>query len=281
MSNQEQKAKAFRAFHQGAPVLLLPNAWNAGSARFLENAGFSAIGTTSAGIAFSLGLPDGGLIGRDEMIDQVGRIVEAVEVPVSADIENGYGPGPEDVAVTVSAAIAAGAVGGNVEDSTGEKDAPLYEMARALDRLRAARAAGDASPVAFTLNARADPFLIGHSDAFAESVRRANEYLSAGADCVFVPGVNDADTIGALVREIDGPLNVLAGGSPAQPNVAELEALGVRRISIGSSLANATFALMHAAASEMRGTGTFSFAADAVPHAEMNALMARKEPAGD
>ncbi len=277
MSDQARKAKTFRALHLDGPVLLLANAWNAGSARFLEIAGFEAIGTTSAGIAFSAGLPDGGRIDRNEMIDQIGRIVEAVAAPVSADIENGYGAKPVDVADAVTATIAVGAVGANLEDSPDDRDAPLFETAHAVERLRAAREAADAARIEFTLNARTDAFLLGHADAFAESVRRANDYLAAGADCVFVPGVNDAETIGALVREIGGPLNVLAGGAPAQPNVAELQALGVRRISIGSSLANATFALMRKAAKEMREAGTFTFAGDAAPHAEMNALMAGKK----
>lgn len=281
MSTQAEKGTAFRALHLDGPVLLLPNAWNAGSTRFLENAGFDAIGTTSAGIAFSLALPDGGRIERGQMIDQIALIVEATSLPVTADIENGYGPEASDVAATVSAVIGAGAVGANVEDATGETHAPLYEMARALERIRAARAAGDAGAITFTLNARTDPYLIGHADAFAESVRRANEYLAAGADCIFVPGVNDAESIGALVREIDGPLNVLAGGAPTQPSAGELDALGVRRISIGSSLANASFALIRQAATEMREAGTFTFAADAVPHAEMNALMGERRTAGD
>ena len=269
---QHAKAEAFRRLHEGDDILLLPNPWNAGSAKLLAAEGFRALGTTSAGIAFSLGLPDPGPMERDVMLAEVAHIAGAVDLPVSADIESGYGPEPEHVAETVRRTIAAGAVGGNLEDATNRAEAPLYEPAEAADRIRAARAAADVSGMTFTVNARTDPYLTGHPEPFAEAVRRANLYREAGADCLFVPGALDAEAIGALVREIDGPLNVVMGLAGGVLSVAELRDLGVRRISLGGSLCRATFGLLRRAARQMLDAGSFAYAADAIPHAEMDAL---------
>ncbi len=258
--------------HEGDDILLLPNPWNAGSAKLLAAEGFQALATTSAGIAFSLGLPDPGPMERDVMLDEVARIAGAVDLPVTADVESGYGPDPEDVAETVRRTIAAGAVGANLEDATNRAEAPLYEPAEAADRIRAARAAADASGMTFTVNARTDPYLEGHPEPFAEAVRRANLYREAGADCLFVPGALDAEAIGALVREIDGPLNVVMGLAGGVLSVAELRDLGVRRISLGGSLCRATFGLLRRAARQMLDAGSFAYAADAIPHAEVDAM---------
>ncbi len=270
------KARAFKELHQGPDIFLMPNAWNAGSARILAAAGLAAVGTTSAGMAFSLGRPDcEGRLGRAETIEELVRIAAAVEIPVSADLESGYGPGPEDVAETIRAAIAAGAVGGSIEDYTGDPDAPLFEPALAAERIQAARAAADASDIAFTLTGRAECYLVDHPDPFAESVRRANLYRAAGADCLYVPGVRDAETIAGLVREIDGPLNVVVGLAGEPLSLARLRDLGVRRVSIGGSLARATFAVVRRAAEEMARNGTFGFTQDAIPDTEMSALFGR------
>ncbi len=267
------KARAFKALHDGPDIFLMPNAWNAGSARILAASGFAAIGTTSAGIAFSLGRPDyEGRLSRDETMEELGRIAAAVVVPVSADLEAGYGPDPEDVAETIRQAIAAGAVGGSIEDVTGDPAAPLFEPALAAERIRAARAAADSSDIAFTLTGRAECYLVDHPEPFAESVRRANLYREAGADCLYVPGARDAKTIAGLVREIDGPINVVVGLAGEPLSLAELSDLGVRRVSIGGSLARASFATVRRAAEEMARDGTFQFSRDAIPDAEMCAL---------
>jgi 2-methylisocitrate lyase-like PEP mutase family enzyme len=270
------KARAFKELHRRPDIFLMPNAWNAGSARLLAAAGFAAIGTTSAGIAYSLGRPDyEGRVGRGEMMEEVGRIADAVELPVSADLEAGYGPDPEDVAETVRQAVAAGAVGGSIEDCTGDPDAPLLDPALAAERIRAARTAADASDIAFTLTGRAECYLVDHPEPFAESVRRANLYRTAGADCLYVPGVRDAGAIAALVREIDGPLNVVVGLAGEPLSLAQLQDLGVRRVSIGGSLARATFATIRRAAEEMARAGTFGFSREAIPDAEISAFFGR------
>jgi len=276
IETQRAKAEALRELHKGPEILILPNAWDVGSARFLAGAGFSAMGTTSAGIAFALGYPDGERISREQMLDVVGRITAAVPLPVTADIEAGYGPSPEAVAESVNMAIEAGAVGINIEDSTGCASDPLFEIALAVERIRAARKAANAAGVPLVINARTDGYMVNGGngeDVFEESVRRASAYRAAGADCLFVPMVGDAPTIGQLVERIDGPVNVLAG--PTTVPVAELQALGVARVSIGSSLARAAYGLMKRAAEELLGPGTFDFTKDAVPFADINRMFDR------
>jgi 2-methylisocitrate lyase-like PEP mutase family enzyme len=259
----------FKALHLNSDTFIMPNAWDAGSARVLAAEGFAAIGTTSSGIAFSAGLPDHQRIDRDGMLERVRAIVDAVRVPVSADLEAGYGAAPEVAAETVARAIALGAVGANIEDYTRIETAPLFEEKLAIDRIRAIRERADATGVAFTLTARTDAFLVGHPNAFAESVRRCNLYRQAGADCLFVPGVSDRATIGALVKAIAGPINVVMGLSGSPLTLEELRELGVRRVSIGGSLARATLELVRVAAREMREQGSFSYADKQYPHAEL------------
>lgn len=268
---QKQKGQLFRELHTAPGVVLMPNVWDAGSARMLAAAGFSAIGTTSAGIAFSRGLPDyDGRVTRPEMLDCVGRIAAAVaDLPVSADLEAGYGSAPQDVAQTIALFTQAGVVGGNIEDYSGDARRPLFDAALASERIAAARQAADSSGLPFTLTARTDCYLAGVDDPFSEAVRRSNLYREAGADCLFVPGIKDAATIAALVREIDGPLSVVMGLSGTALTVAELAALGVKRISIGGSLARATFGLIRRAAQEMREQGSFTFADQQIPDSEL------------
>ena len=201
VETQRAKAEALRELHKGPEILILPNAWDVGSARFLAGAGFSAMGTTSAGIAFALGYPDGERISREQMLDVVGRITAAVPLPVTADIEAGYGPSPEAVAESVKRAVEAGAVGINIEDSTGCASDPLFEIALAVERIRAARKAANAAGVPLVINARTDGYMVNGGngeDVFEESVRRASAYRAAGADCLFVPMVSDAPTIGQV-----------------------------------------------------------------------------------
>jgi len=246
----------------------------------MAEAGFSAIATTSAGVAFALGFPDGQRISRDRMLESVAQIVAAVPVPVTADLEAGYGPRPEDVASTVRGALNVGAVGCNIEDSSDNADSPLFEIELACDRIRAGAEAARSSNVAFVLNARVDPYLVRPGlDAanFTETVKRANAYRAAGADCLFVLGPMDGEIIGRLVREIDGPLNVLGarGGVSGSLSVPDLERLGVKRVSLGGSLATGAFGYVQRALRELHESGTFTYAQTALSHSEVNALMAK------
>lgn len=268
--------RRFRRLHEEG-TFLMPNAWDTGSALLLEAAGFEALGTTSAGIAYSLGKPDAtGALTIDEAIDETARIAGAVSVPVNVDAENGYGESPEAVAECIRRCIEAGAVGAGVEDYTQNPGRPLYDRALAVERIRAAREAADASGLPFVLTARAECYLYRVPDAFAESVARSNLYREAGADCLYTPGVRDRDEVAALVREIDGPMNFVVGKGMADYTLEELGGLGIRRVSIGGSLMRATFALAERAAAEMKLTGRFTWAADQLDAADFDRLFAER-----
>jgi 2-methylisocitrate lyase-like PEP mutase family enzyme len=273
INEQRAKGEILRRLHTDGGTFLAPNAWNAGSARMLEAAGFLALSTTSGGIALSLGLPDyEGRLGRQEMMTRIGRIARAVDVPVSADLEGGYGPRPEDVAETIRQSVAVGVVGGNIDDYTGHAQEPLFDIELAAERIQAAREAADKTTIPYMLTARTDCYLCGRVDALREAVRRANRYHKAGADCIFVPGVVDHAEIVALVQEIEAPINVVVGFAGQPMTVQELAILGVKRISIGGSLARATFALIRRAADEMMTKGTFSFAEQQISDAELSSF---------
>ena len=242
---------------------MLVNAWDAASARIAERAGSKAVATTSAGVAWSLGAPDGDALGRDEAVALVRRVVGAVSVPVTADIESGFGKTPDDVAETVRAVVAAGATGVNIED--GDRD-----VDEQCARLAAARAAGGTD---LFINARLDAYLRGRGDV-AEVTSRAEAFIEAGADGIFVPGVTDPAVIRELVR-IPAPLNVLIGSS-AGPSVAELAALGVARVSLGSVVAQAAYATVRRATEEALTSGTYAAVADALDYGWMNDLMTRR-----
>lgn len=263
-------AASFLAMHQPGAGFVLPNAWDAGSARMLERVGFAAIATTSAGIAFSRGVPDGGMDGAD-MLDCIAQIVEAVDCAVSADLESGYGETADQVADTVAAAVELGVVGGNLEDA--QVPGELLPVEAARERIEAARSAAPSGT--FVLNARTDPYMIGHPDAFAETVRRAEQYLAAGADCIFVPGVSDAEEIGRLTAEIDAPVNVVAGLVEPVLDAATLRQLGVARISIGGTLTRAALSLVDRAGREMLEHGTFSFAEGAISYGDFQQRLRR------
>jgi 2-methylisocitrate lyase-like PEP mutase family enzyme len=257
------KASALLALHAG-PGFVLPNAWDAGSARVLEQVGFPAIATTSAGIAWSCGVPDGGALDRDRMLEHIGRLVAAVGVPVTADLEAGYGDTAEDVGRTVARAAELGAVGANIEDA---REGGLFGIDEAVDRLAAARAAAPSGT--FVLNARTDTYFAGRSaDAFAETIERAGRYLEAGADCVFVPGVVEEETIRRLAAAIPGPLNVVAGLANTI-DAPTLFSLGVRRVSLGGSLARAALSMLERAGRELLDTGTLGFLDDAIAYADL------------
>lgn len=268
------KAEALRRLHVEGPMLVLPNAWDAGSARIFVEAGFPALATTSAGIAFSLGLPDGERISRDEMLAAVSRITSRSSVPITADMEAGYGQTPDAVAETARRVIDAGAVGMNLEDRMEEKH--LIDFSLAVERVRAARRAGDATGVRLVLNARTDAFEapeIPRDRRFAEAVRRGNAFREAGADSVFVPFVGDRDTIEQLVQQIKAPVNIL--GTPNAPTLKELAALGVRRVTFGSAPMRATLGLVRRMAKEWREKGTYgTLEAYAIPFAELQKLFA-------
>jgi 2-methylisocitrate lyase-like PEP mutase family enzyme len=257
------KAAALLALHAGRGFVI-PNAWDAGSARILERVGFPAIATTSAGIAWSCGVPDGETLDRDAMLEHVGRIVAAVSVPVTADLEAGYGDTPDDVGRTVARAVELGAVGANLEDAG---PGGLFGIDQAVDRLAAARAAAPSGT--FVLNARTDTYFAGGTgDAFAETVERAVRYLEAGADCIFVPGVVEEHTIRRLAAAIPGPLNVVAGLA----NVIDartLFSLGVKRVSLGGSLARAALSTLERAGRELLDSGTLGFLDGTIAYADM------------
>ena len=272
-SAQVAKAEAFKALHRGPEPLVLVNASDASIARIVVEAGYPAIATSSAGIAWLMGYADGENIPREEMLWMVRRIAERVNVPVTADMEAGYGTEPEAVADTVRATIDAGAVGMNIEDGTIRSADPLLDFDLSVARIAAGRKAADETGVPAVLNARCDVFLRGGRgpEALAEAIRRCNAFREAGADCLFVPFARDADTIGALVEGIDGPVNILA--SAVSPPIPELKRLGVARVSIGGLLSLAFATLARKAAAELGGPGTYGFAEGVILHPEMNALM--------
>ena len=274
-TTQAQQAERFRALHTGPRLLVLPNAWDAISARLIEEAGFLAIATSSAGVAWALGYADGERISRGEMLAVVRRIVLGVRIPVTADVEAGYGATPEAAAETARGVIAAGAIGLNLEDATDE--GRLLDLTLQVERVRAVREAGAAARVPLVVNARTDAFEMKQwspAERFTAAVRRANAYRAAGADCLFVPHVSDAGTIERLAREIAGPLNVIAG--PPAPPLGELEALGVRRASLGPRIVQATLGLIRRITAELRERGTYEALTDLViPFAEIQRLIAR------
>lgn len=276
MSTQGERAEAFRALHERPRIFAIPNPWDAGSARMLADLGFEALATTSAGLAFSLGKPDGeGAVDRDETLANARAIVEATPLPVSADLENGFGDEPEACAETIRRAAGAGLVGGSIEDATGREGPAIYRFDDAVARVRAAVAAARSLPFPFTLTARAENFLHGASD-LPDTIRRLAAFAEAGADVLYAPGLRMRDQIAAVVRAVaPRPVNVVMGLAGGSFTLAELEGLGVRRVSVGSSLARAAYAAFVRAAREIRQGGTFEFARDAIPFAEMNAMFRR------
>ena len=268
MATQTEKGRTFRALHDRDRAFIIPNPWDPGTARLLARLGFEALATTSAGFAFSIGRRDN-TVGRDQMIAHVAAIASATGLPVSADLENGYADDVDAVAETIRRAAAAGAVGGSIEDATGRKESPLYELAHAAERIAAASEAARSLGVPFTLTARAENYLVGRP-GLGDTIARLQAYQTAGADVLYAPGLTSADDIAAVVRSVDRPVNVLAGLSGARLSLADLSGLGVRRVSVGSLLSRVALGAFLRAASEMAGSGTFSFAGEAAPYRDLN-----------
>lgn len=269
---QLARAERFRALHAGPQAFVIPNPWDAGSARMLALMGFEALATSSAGFSFSIARPDTqGEVSRAESLANAKAIVDAGNLPVSADLENGFGDSPEDCAETIRQAAAVGLVGGSIEDATGDASNPIYEAAHALARVKAAVAAARALPFPFTLTARAENFLHGRSD-LADTIRRLQSFADAGADVLFAPGLQTREQIAAVVQAVaPKPINVLIGLA-ATLNLQQLSDLGVKRVSVGSAFARVAYGAMLRAAGEVRDAGTFGFVKDAAPFGEMNAM---------
>ncbi|QCI63503.1 isocitrate lyase/PEP mutase family protein [Phreatobacter stygius] len=278
--DRDDAARLFKALHAAKGGFIMPNAWDGGSAAVLAAAGFPAIATTSAGIAFALAKQDYGVtsaalaVPRDEMFDQMRQIVRVAGVPVNADLEAGYGDSPEAVAETITMAIDAGLAGGNIEDKIpGHRE--LYDEVLAVERIAAARAAIDARGSAFVLTARSDAILQAGKAGMADGIRRSNRFREAGADCLYVPGASDIETVTELVREITGPINVVMGLGTTKGNARALLAAGVQRISLGGSIARSALGFVRRCAEELRDHGTIGFTEQQISGSDLNALFAR------
>lgn len=272
MSTQAEKGRVFRALHQRDGAFIIPNPWDVGTARLLAHLGFEALATTSMGYAFSAGQRDN-TIGRTQMLQHLEAIASAMELPVSADLENGFGDSPEIAAETIRLAAAAGVVGGSIEDATGRPDHPIYDREHAAERIRAAAEAARALPFAFTLTGRAENYLHGRPD-LGDTIARLQAYQEAGADVLYAPGLASQDEIAAVVRSVDRPVNVVMGLRGVQLSLAELSAIGVKRVSVGSALCRAALGAFLRAAREMREHGTFGFAQEAASSREISAMFA-------
>jgi len=280
VKTQAEKAEKLRKLHHGPKILALPNAWDAVSARILEELGYPAIATSSAAVAFALGYPDGQRISRNEMLAAVERIASAVRVPVSADTESGYGKTPEEIADFTKALVASGAVGLNFEDITGDDESTHVELGLQVKKIRAIRDTSAALGVSLVINARTDVYLmpIGpEATRFERTVERLRAYRDAGADCLFAPGVSDRETIAKLVKALGAPLNILV--SQNCPSLDELEKMGVARLSAGSSAMRAAMGAFQRVAKDWLAHGSYeSLLQCTIPYAQLNQLMARRTP---
>jgi len=276
MRTQLEKGSTFRALHQRESAFIIPNPWDVGTARLLARLGFEALATTSAGYAFSIGQRDN-TVGRDKMMAHVRDIVAATDLPVSADLENGFGDDPETVAETIRLAAAAGLVGGSIEDSTTRRDDPIYELERAAERVRAAADVARALPFSFTLTARAENYLFGRRD-LNDTIKRLQAYQQAGADVLYAPGLASKEDIAAVVSSLDRPVNVLMGLAGVRLSLAELSEIGVKRVSVGSVLSRVALGAFLRAAQEMRDHGTFTFGEEAVSFRDISAMFGSSQP---
>jgi 2-methylisocitrate lyase-like PEP mutase family enzyme len=269
----QARAEAFRLLHQRTGIFIVPNPWDAGSARVLESLGFEALATTSAGLAFSLGKPDGhASITRHETLQNVRNIIDATHLPVSADLENGYGDDPATCAETILLAADAGLAGGSIEDATGNPNDPIYAFDHAVERVKAAVSAARSLSCPFTITARAENLIYGRPD-LKDTIRRLEAFADAGADVLFAPGLKTRGEIETVVRAVTPrPVNVVMGLSGGNFSLNMLADIGVKRVSLGSALIRAAYGAFFRAAEEVRQHGTFTFADEAKPYAEINAL---------
>jgi 2-methylisocitrate lyase-like PEP mutase family enzyme len=275
MTEQQQRDRGerFRALHARPGAFVMPNPWDVGTARILAHLGFEALATTSAGMAFALGRHDNS-VAREVVLGHAATIAAATDLPVSADLERGFGDAPAEVAETVRLAATTGIVGGSVEDRTGRPDRPVYELAHAADRVRAAVEAARALPVPFTLTARAENFVVGRPD-LADTIARLEAFEDAGADVLYAPGLTSADDVATVVRAVGRPVNVLMGVPGTSFTVAELAGLGVGRVSVGSGLARVALGAFMRAAAELATHGTLETAAGAARARDFDAIFER------
>jgi 2-methylisocitrate lyase-like PEP mutase family enzyme len=275
--SQAAKAERFRELHARPGAFVIPNPWDAGTARILTQLGFEALTTTSAGLAFTLGRADGaGLVTRDETLANAKAIVDATDLPVAADLENGFGDAPETAAETIRlAAEVAGLVGGSIEDATGDPSRPIYDFQHAVERVAAAVEAARALPFPFVMVGRAENYLHARPD-LDDTIRRLQAFEAAGADALYAPGLTRADDIRTVCAAVRKPVNVLAGLGAAPFSVTELAAMGVRRISVGAALYRAALGAFERGAREIIDSGTFQFAVDALTFQDLNARMAQR-----
>lgn len=276
MDVQTLRGEVFKTLHQRDGAFVVANAWDAGSARLLASLGFEALATTSAGLAFSLGRPDAeGALSLEQTLDNAASIVEASALPVTADLENGFADSPQDCALSIRRAAEVGLVGGSIEDASGRRDMPIYDFQHSVERVRAAVQTARELAFPFTLCARAENLLHGRMD-LADTIKRLQTYAEAGADVLYAPGLSDPDDIRCVVQALaPKPVNVLMGMPGVTLTVAQLQDLGVRRISVGSSLARAAFAALQRAGLEIRERGTFGYAEQSMPFAALNDLFRR------
>ena len=270
---QLAKATAFKELHQRSGIFVIPNPWDAGSAKMLASLGFEALATTSAGLAFSLGRQDGAaLISLEETLKNAKEIVDATSIPVAADLENGFGDDPETCATTILQAAKIGLSGGSIEDATGKSDDPIYSFELSVERIKAAVKAAQSLAIPFTLTARAENLIYGRID-LADTIKRLQAYAEAGADVLFAPGLTTREDIATVVKAVSPkPVNVLMGVSNAGFTLNELEDLGVKRVSLGSSLARAAYSAFFNAATEIKNKGSFNFANDIISYAAINQM---------
>lgn len=273
LRSQIEKGQIFAAMHERDRAFIIPNPWDVGTARLLAQLGFEALATTSAGYSFSVGQPDNS-VARAEMLMHVATIASATDLPVSADLENGFGDFPEIVAETFKFAAAAGLVGGSIEDMSRQPGRPIYEIGFATERVRAAAEVVRDLPFAFTLTARAENYLAGRPD-LSDTIKRLQAYQAAGADVLYAPGIVSREDIAAIVKSVDRPVNVVMGLQGVQLSLAELSAIGVKRVSVGSALSRAALGAFLRAAREMREHGTFTFAEHAVGYRDINAMLSQ------
>jgi 2-methylisocitrate lyase-like PEP mutase family enzyme len=272
MASQAEKGKVFRALHQRDEAFIVPNPWDVGTARLLQSLGFKALATTSAGFAFSIGKPDGA-VDRETMLAHAADLVAATDLPVSADLENGYGDDPTYVAETIRLAVSAGLAGCSIEDVAARRQQAPYELSLAAERIRAAAEVAHSLAFPFMLTARAENYVIGRPD-LRDTIARLQAFQEAGADVLFAPGLKSKEDIITVIRSVDRPVNVVMGLQGVQLSLAELSEVGVKRDSVGSALSRAALGAFLRAAREMQTRGTFTFAEDAVKYADINEMFA-------